>query len=168
MRTQGRRPDSPTPGRRPDSPGRRPPLSTPGRDAATATPATPTAEEPARSAVTVAVRIRPTGGAKTVMRHGRRDEAALQVTAILAMAKTYYGHTRYEEASLQVTAMLAIALHANGITHFKRPGALQVTGSRGGAEEPKVFSFDHIFDQADAQSDVYAALGPPVLQVGSP
>ena len=40
-----------------------------------------------------------------------------------------------------------------------------MTGSRGGAEEPKVFSFDHIFDQADAQADVYAALGPPVLQM---
>ena len=40
-----------------------------------------------------------------------------------------------------------------------------MTGSRGGTEEPKVFSFDHIFDQADAQADVYAALGPPVLQM---
>ena len=47
----------------------------------------------------------------------------------------------------------------------REEAALQVTGARGGAEEPKVFSFDHIFDQADAQADVYAALGPPVLQM---
>ena len=47
----------------------------------------------------------------------------------------------------------------------REEAALQVTGARGGAEEPKVFSFDHIFDQTDAQADVYAALGPPVLQM---
>ena len=107
--------------RRPDSPGRKPPLSTVKSDAAThaaSTATAPTAEDPARSAVTVAVRIRPTSGAKTIVRHGRREEAALQVS-----------------------------------------------GARGGADEPKVFSFDHIFDQANSQADVYEALGPPVLQM---
>ena len=69
-----------------------------------------------KSRVTVAVRIKPTGGAKTPMRVGARGE-----------------HT------------------------------LQFTGGRS-AEEPKPFSFDHVFDQSDPQASVFDALGPPVLE----
>ena len=82
-------------------------------------PASPVAADVPASRVTVAVRIKPTDGAKTLMRFGQRQENALRFT------------------------------HIEG----------------GRSEEPKAFAYDHLFDQADSQADVYRALGDKVLQL---
>jgi hypothetical protein len=76
---------------------------------------------PAACRVTVAVRIKPTDGAKTLMRFGPRQENALRFTHV-------------EE------------------------------GKTRGGEEAKAFAYDHLFDQADSQADLYRALGSKVLQ----
>eukprot|EP00900_Chrysochromulina_parva_P013585 jgi/Chrpa1/22227/Chrysochromulina_OHIO_Genome00012814-RA len=68
--------------------------------------------------VTVAVRVKPSDGAKTIMRYGPRAENSLRFCF--------------------------------------------VDGSK--SDEPKGFSFDHVFDGNDTQQDVYNALGAPVLQ----
>ena len=76
---------------------------------------------PAACRVTVAVRIKPTDGAKTLMRFGPRQENALRFTHV-------------EE------------------------------GKTRGGEEAKAFAYDHLFDQADRQADLYRALGSKLLQ----
>jgi hypothetical protein len=79
--------------------------------------ASPPPTAPSESHVTVAVRIKPTDGAKTLMRFGPRAENALRFT------------------------------HVEG----------------GRSDEAKAFAYDHVFDQAESQSDVYRALGAKVL-----
>ena len=74
---------------------------------------------PAPSRVTVAVRVKPTHDAKTIMRFGQRQENALKFSYL--------------------------------------------EGAKAG-EDPKGFAFDHLFDHADGQAEIYDALGAKVLQ----
>lgn len=97
-----------------------PPAATPAAASARASlddAASPPPTAPSESHVTVAVRIKPTDGAKTLMRFGPRAENALRFT------------------------------HVEG----------------GRSDEAKAFAYDHVFDQAESQSDVYRALGAKVL-----
>merc|ERR1719473_2643229 len=78
-----------------------------------------TDQGPPPSRVTVAVRVKPTDGAKTIMRFGPRHENALRFNYL--------------------------------------------DGTKAG-DDAKGFAFDHLFDQADGQAEIYDALGAKVLQ----